>query len=163
MKYMQLSLKCIKAYSFAFDIQSKYMQIYRNTIKIPLEFISIPLIYIEVLWNIFHYITLILLKVLVPCALCFFTYWSMKVHFILIEGSEGNRIYNYQSFQLRNNEFRIFLGVGDCQPLQNIIITILYHKHFLHGTSTFKGSSVPYKWHQNTFIPKWYWKKKLNP
>jgi hypothetical protein len=49
MKYMQLSLKCIKAYSFAFDIQSKYMQIYRNTIKIPLEFISIPLIYIEVL------------------------------------------------------------------------------------------------------------------
>jgi hypothetical protein len=34
------------------------------------------------------------------------------------------------------------MWVGDCQPLQNIIITILYHEHFLHGTSTFNGNSV---------------------
>ena len=35
------------------------------------------------------------------------------------------------------------MGVGNRQPLQNIIITILYHEHFLHGTSTFNGNSVP--------------------
>ena len=35
-----------------------------------------------------------------------------------------------------------FWGVGDCQPLQNIIITILYHEHFSHGTSTFNRNIV---------------------
>jgi hypothetical protein len=33
-------------------------------------------------------------------------------------------------------------GVGDRQPFQNIIITILNHEHFSHGTSTFNGNSV---------------------
>jgi hypothetical protein len=33
-------------------------------------------------------------------------------------------------------------GVGDRQPLQNIIITILYHEHFSHGTSTFNENNV---------------------
>jgi hypothetical protein len=33
-------------------------------------------------------------------------------------------------------------GVGNCQPVQNIIITILNHEHFSHGTSTFNGNSV---------------------
>jgi hypothetical protein len=28
-------------------------------------------------------------------------------------------------------------GVGDRQPFQDIIITILKHEHFSHGTSTF--------------------------
>jgi hypothetical protein len=30
-----------------------------------------------------------------------------KEHFTSIVGSEGNRIYNCQSFQLRNNGFRV--------------------------------------------------------
>jgi hypothetical protein len=33
-------------------------------------------------------------------------------------------------------------GIGDRQPVQNIIITILYHEHFSHGTSTFNGNNV---------------------
>jgi hypothetical protein len=33
-------------------------------------------------------------------------------------------------------------GVGDHQPLKNIIITIVFHEHFSHGTSTFTGGSV---------------------
>jgi hypothetical protein len=33
-------------------------------------------------------------------------------------------------------------GVGDCQPFQNIIITILNHEHFSHGMSTFNGNNV---------------------
>jgi hypothetical protein len=32
--------------------------------------------------------------------------------------------------------------VGDRQPIQNIIITILNHEHFSHGTSTFNGNNV---------------------
>jgi hypothetical protein len=35
-----------------------------------------------------------------------------------------------------------FEGVGDRQPFQNIIITILNHEHFPHGTSTFNRNSV---------------------
>jgi hypothetical protein len=34
------------------------------------------------------------------------------------------------------------MGVGDRQPFQNIIITILNHEHFSHGTSAFNGNSV---------------------
>jgi hypothetical protein len=33
-------------------------------------------------------------------------------------------------------------GVGDRQPFQNIIITILNHEHFSHGTSTFNRNNV---------------------
>jgi hypothetical protein len=33
-------------------------------------------------------------------------------------------------------------GFGDCQPLQNIIITILYHENFSYGMSTFNGNNV---------------------
>jgi hypothetical protein len=33
-------------------------------------------------------------------------------------------------------------GVGDRQPFQNIIITILNHEHFSHGTSIFNRNSV---------------------
>jgi hypothetical protein len=33
-------------------------------------------------------------------------------------------------------------GGNDRQPLQNIIITILYHEYFSHGTSTFNGNNV---------------------
>jgi hydrogenase maturation factor HypE len=33
-------------------------------------------------------------------------------------------------------------GVGDRQSLQNVIVIILYHVQFLHGMSTFNGSSV---------------------
>jgi hypothetical protein len=35
-----------------------------------------------------------------------------------------------------------FEGVGDRQSFQNIIITILNHEHFSHGTSTFNRNSV---------------------
>jgi hypothetical protein len=35
-----------------------------------------------------------------------------------------------------------FGGIGDRQPLQNIIITILYHEHFSHGINTFNGNNV---------------------
>jgi hypothetical protein len=35
-----------------------------------------------------------------------------------------------------------FKGVGDYQSLQNVVVTILYHVQFLHGTSTFNESSV---------------------
>jgi hypothetical protein len=51
-------------------------------------------------------------------------------------------MYNRQSVQLRNNGFWVLEGVGNCQSLQNIIITILYHEHFSHGTSTFNRNSV---------------------
>jgi hypothetical protein len=67
---------------------------------------------------------------------------GVKEHFTSIVGSKGNRIYNCQSVQLRNNEFRVLEGVSDRQPFQNIIITFLYHEHFPHGTSTFNGTSV---------------------
>jgi hypothetical protein len=33
-------------------------------------------------------------------------------------------------------------GIGDNQPFQNIVITILNHEHFSHGTSTFNRNSV---------------------
>jgi hypothetical protein len=33
-------------------------------------------------------------------------------------------------------------GVGDRQPFQNFIITILNHEHFSHGTSTFNRNNV---------------------
>ena len=85
--------------------------------------------------------TLLPLKVHVPCALCFFTYLSIKEHFTLIVGSEGKKIYNNQSFQLRNNGFGI-REVGNCKQPHNIIIIILYNVHFLYGTCTFNGSSV---------------------
>jgi hypothetical protein len=41
-----------------------------------------------------------------------------------------------------------FWGIDDRQPLQNIIITILYHEHFPHGTSTFNRSNVGYGFYQ---------------
>jgi hypothetical protein len=33
-------------------------------------------------------------------------------------------------------------GVNDCQSLQNVIVIILYHVRFLHGTSTLNKSNV---------------------
>jgi hypothetical protein len=80
-------------------------------------------------------------------ALCtfFFTYQSIKEHFTSIVGLEGNRIYNCQFLQLRNNGFRIWKGggggMGNRQSLQNIIITILYHECFSHGMSIFNGNN----------------------
>jgi hypothetical protein len=44
-----------------------------------------------------------------------------------------------------------FEGVGDCQALHNIIITILYHEHFSHGMSIFNGNSVVDKTSPNHF------------
>jgi hypothetical protein len=62
--------------------------------------------------------------------------------FYYIVDLERNRIYNHQSLQLRNNGFWIWKGDRRPQPLQNIIIIVLYHEHFLHGTSNFNRSSV---------------------
>ena len=85
--------------------------------------------------------TLLPLKVYIPCALCFFTYWLIKEHFTSITGLEGNRIYNHQSLQPKTMRL-ISRGVGNRQFLQNIVITILYHIKFLHGTCTFNGNSL---------------------
>jgi hypothetical protein len=69
---------------------------------------------------------------------------GLKEHLTSIIGLEGNKIYNCQFFQLRNNGFRVFGGVGDHQSLQNVIVIILYNVQFLHGMSTFNKSSVEY-------------------
>jgi hypothetical protein len=64
----------------------------------------------------FPYITLLPLKVLMPWALGFFTYSSIKKHFTSIVGLEGNRSYNCQSLQLRNNGFWIWGGLATANP-----------------------------------------------
>ena len=56
----------------------------------------------------------------------FFTNWSSKENFTSMVGLEGNKIFNHQSFQLRNIGIRI-QGVGDRQSLQNVIIIISYY------------------------------------
>jgi hypothetical protein len=70
------------------------------------------------LWTkIWHWlITLLPLKVLVPWVLGFFTYSSIKEYFTSIVGLEGNRSYNCQSFQLRNNGFWIWRGLATANP-----------------------------------------------
>jgi hypothetical protein len=62
-------------------------------------------------------------KVDVPCTICFFTYQSIKECFTSLVGLKGNRIYNRQSLQLRNNGLT-FRGVGERQSLQNVIVII---------------------------------------
>jgi hypothetical protein len=59
---------------------------------------------------------LLLLKVLMPWALGFFTYSSIKEHFTSIVGLEGNKSYNYQSLQLRNNGFWVWGGLATTNP-----------------------------------------------
>jgi hypothetical protein len=49
-------------------------------------------------------------------------------------------IYDCQSLQLRNNGLEL-RGVGDRQPLQNIIVIILYHIQF-NMAHPFNRSSV---------------------
>jgi hypothetical protein len=51
-----------------------------------------------------------------PWALGFFTYSSTKEHFISIVGLEGNKSYNCQSFQLRNNGFWVWGGLATAHP-----------------------------------------------
>jgi hypothetical protein len=60
--------------------------------------------------------TLLLLKVLMPWALGFFTYLSIKEHFTSIVGLEGNRSYNHQSLQLRNIGFWVWGGSATANP-----------------------------------------------
>jgi hypothetical protein len=62
--------------------------------------------------------TLLPLKVLVPWALGFFTYSSIKKHFNSIVGLEGNRSYNCQSLQLRNNGFWVWGGLATVNPFK---------------------------------------------
>jgi hypothetical protein len=58
--------------------------------------------------------TLLLLNMHLPCALCFFTHLLIKLHFTSIVGLEGNRIYDHQFLQLRNNGFRIWRWGWGC-------------------------------------------------
>jgi hypothetical protein len=52
----------------------------------------------------------------VPWAIYFSTYSSIEEHFISIVGLEGNRIYNHESLQLRNNGFWIWGGLATANP-----------------------------------------------
>jgi hypothetical protein len=60
--------------------------------------------------------TLLPLKVFMPWALGFFTYSSIKEHFTSIVGLKGNKSYNCQSLQLRNNEFWVWGGLATANP-----------------------------------------------
>jgi hypothetical protein len=51
-----------------------------------------------------------------PWALGFFTYSSIKEHLNLIEGLEGNKSYNRQSLQLKNNGFWVWGGLATANP-----------------------------------------------
>jgi hypothetical protein len=51
-----------------------------------------------------------------PWALGFFTYSSIKEHFTLIEGLEGNKSYNHQSFQLKTNGCWVWGGLATANP-----------------------------------------------
>jgi hypothetical protein len=79
---------------------------------------------------------LLLLKVDVPCPLCFFTYSSIKKHYTSIVGSEGNRIYNRQSLQLKSIGFRVWRGrrppiLPKCHCHSFVPCTVLtWHVHF---------------------------------
>jgi hypothetical protein len=66
------------------------------------------------IWSIHHdvQLTLLPLKVLMPWALGFFTYSSIKEHFTSITGLEGNNSYKCQSLQLRNNGFWVWGGLA---------------------------------------------------
>jgi hypothetical protein len=81
-------------------------------------------------------IILLLLKVDLPCPLFFFTHWSVKEHFASIVDLEGNRIYNRQSLQLKNNGFRIQGGRQRPIPSKchchNFVpcIVFTWHVHF---------------------------------
>jgi hypothetical protein len=72
------------------------------------------------LWNnchlVLYTITLLLLKVLMPWALGFFTYSSIQEHLTSIVGLEGNKSYNRQSLQLKNNGFWIWRGLATANP-----------------------------------------------
>jgi hypothetical protein len=39
------------------------------------------------------------------------------------------------------------VGIGNRQLIQNIIIIILYHMHFLHGMCTFYMACALFTWH----------------
>jgi hypothetical protein len=47
---------------------------------------------------------------------CFFTYSSIKEHFTSIVGIEGNKSYNRQSLQLKNNGFWVWGGSATANP-----------------------------------------------
>jgi hypothetical protein len=51
-----------------------------------------------------------------PWALAFFTYSSIKEHFTSIIGLKGNKSYNCQSLQLRNNGFWVWGGLATANP-----------------------------------------------
>jgi hypothetical protein len=81
-----------------------------------LTFFQGVVIYIAMSFVGFSSLTLLPLKVLMPWALGFFTYSSIKEHFTSIVGLEGNRSYNRQSFQLRNNGFWVWGGLAIANP-----------------------------------------------
>jgi hypothetical protein len=60
--------------------------------------------------------TLLHLKVLMPWALGFFKYSSIKEHLTSIVGLEGNTSYNRQSLQLKNNGFWVWGGLAIANP-----------------------------------------------
>jgi hypothetical protein len=84
------------------------------------ELITIePAIWRRYIWsaiNMKRHWTLLPLKVLVPCILYFFRYWSIKEHFTSIVGPKQNIIYNCQSLQLRNNGFRVLGELATANP-----------------------------------------------
>jgi hypothetical protein len=61
-------------------------------------------------------ITLLPLKVLMPWVLGFFTYSSIQEHLTSIVGLEGNKSYNHQSLQLKNNGFWVWRELVTANP-----------------------------------------------
>jgi hypothetical protein len=94
----------------------KYVMVISIWIIVIISFMGIQFCKdIKCNWNHMRVVTLLLLKVDVPCTLWFFTYWSIKKHFTSIVGSKGNMIYNHQFLQLRNNGFRV-KGLATANP-----------------------------------------------
>jgi hypothetical protein len=88
--------------------------------------------------------TLLPLKVLMPWALGFFTYSSIKEHFTSIVCLEGNRSYNCQSLQLRNNGFWVWGGLAIANP-SKISLSQLWTMNTFHMARALLIETMLYK------------------
>jgi hypothetical protein len=103
-------------------------------------------------------ITLLPLKVLMPWALGFFTYSSIKEHLTSIVGLEGNKSYNHQSLQLKNNGFWVWGGLVIANP-SKISFSQLWTMSTFHMAWALLTETVFYFYRQVTFILL-YWPTK---
>jgi hypothetical protein len=96
-------------------------------------------------------LTLLPLKVLMWWALGFFTYSSIKDHFTSIVGIEGNKSYNCQSLQLKNNGFWIWGRLATANPSKISFSQFWTMSTFHMARALLTETMLTYNWSEMLF------------